>query len=73
MILLKYWNEQYKIAMADWQEVYLFPAKIKMIKEVYRGALYYRARGCNKRISYLQLKTGLVKKDMGVINELLPF
>ncbi|MGQ0737977.1 MAG: hypothetical protein ACT4OJ_02850 [Bacteroidota bacterium] len=73
MILLKYWNPKYQIAMADWQNAWQFPEKEKMQTEIYRGALYYRLRGSARRISYLQLKKGLQRKSMGVINELLPF
>lgn len=73
MIILKYWNPKYKIALASWQAVYQFPQKEKMQTEVYRGALYYRIKGSVRRISYLQLKNGLQRKQMGVINDLLPF
>lgn len=73
MVLLKYWNPKYEIALADWQSAYQFPQKLKMQIEVYRGALYYRAKGSARRISYLQLKKGLQRKNMGIINELLPF
>ena len=44
-----------------------------MMSEVYRGALYYRVRGSARRISYRQLKIGLQRKQMEVINDLLPF
>ena len=73
MVVLKYWNPTHLIAIADWQHVYQFPQKEKMEKEVYRGALYYRVRGSSRRISYMQLKKGLERKAMGIINELLPF
>ena len=73
MIVLKYWNPKYKIALADWQSVYQFPEKEKMLEEVYRGALYYRVRGSSRRISYKQLKDGLQRKEMEIINECLPF
>ena len=49
-----------------------FPPK-KMINEVYRGALYYRVKGSARRISYIQLKKGLIRRSMGIINEWLPF
>ena len=32
MIILKYWNPQYEIAFADWQNVYQFTQKIKMLR-----------------------------------------
>ncbi len=73
MIVLKYWNSKYQIALADWQNVYQFPQEEKMLKEVYRGTLYYRLRGSSRRISYQQLKRGLVKKRVFIKEELLPF
>jgi len=75
MIVLKYWNPQYKIAFAGWQTVYQFPQKIKMLSEVYRGELYYRIPGSSKRTSYKQLKRGLQKKQIIIQEEikLLPF
>lgn len=48
MLILKYWNPKYNIALADWQSVYQFPQKEKMTIEVYRGALYYRVKGFPK-------------------------
>ncbi len=73
MILLKYWNQKLQVALADWQNVYQFPKKEKMMSEVYRGALYYRVKGSARRISYRQLKTGLQRKNIRVTNEWLPF
>lgn len=78
MIILKYWNPQYQIALADpiaigCQNVYQFPLQEKMLNEVYRGALYYRLRGSSHRISYQQLKKGLLKKHILIEEELLPF
>ncbi len=73
MIVLKYWNPQHKIALSDWQTVYQFPQEEKMLKEVYRGALYYRLRGSSRRLSYQQLKRGLVRKQLFIKEELLPF
>lgn len=73
MIVLKYWNPLYQIALADWQTVYQFPQKKMMVKEVYRGSLYYRLKGSSRRISYRQLKKGLLKKQIFIKEELLPF
>jgi hypothetical protein len=73
MVHLKYWNPLYQIAVADWKTAYQFPQKERMLTEVYRGALYYRLPGSPNRISYQQLKKGLQRRDMGIINELLPF
>lgn len=75
MIIAKYWNPLLNIAMADRQLVYQFPKKIQMLREVYRGELYYRVPGSSKRISYKQLKRGLIKKQIIIPEELylLPF
>ena len=50
MIILKYWNSKHDIAFADWQTVYQLPQKIKMLREVYRGELYYRMPGSSKEL-----------------------
>ena len=75
MITLKYWNPDYKIGLADWKTVYHFSEKELMIKEVHQGRLYYRLKGSSHRISYLQLKKGLQKKQIIIQEELnlLPF
>lgn len=73
MIVLKYWNPLYNIALFDWQTVYQLPQEEVMLKEVYRGALYYRLRGASTRISYLQLKRGLVRKLVLIKEKPLPF
>lgn len=75
MIVLKYWNAIYKIGLADWKQVYSFPEKELMIKEVHQGRLYYRRKGSFRRISYNQLKRGLQKKQIIIQEELnlLPF
>ncbi len=72
MIILKYWNAQLQIAMQDWRTVYQFPQQEKMLVEIHQNKLYYRNRGESKRISYRQLKKGLVKKQI-IIQDNLPF
>jgi hypothetical protein len=72
MIILKYWNEKLQIALLDWRNVYQFPLKEKMSIEVHQGKLYYRCRGASKRVSYDQLKKGLIKKQIILYND-LPF
>ena len=72
MIILKYWNEQLQIAMMDWRNVYQFPQQEKMYVEIHQTKIYYRCRGKLKRISYQQLKNGLIKKQI-VLQEDLPF
>lgn len=72
MIILKYWNAQLQIGMQDWKTVYQFPQQEKMSVEIHQNKLYYRIRGQSKRISYSQLKKGLIKKQI-IIKEHLPF
>lgn len=64
MIELTYWNESLQPGLADWKAVYQFPQKKLMKKEIHQGNLYYRSRGSNRRISYKQIKKGLIKKQI---------
>ena len=75
MIILKYWNPNYQIGLANWKQVYHFPEAELMIKEMHQGRLYYRLKGSSHRISYSQLKKGLQKKEIIIKEELnlLPF
>ena len=75
MIVLKYWNPALQIGLADWKQVYQFPKKELMIKEIHQGQLHYRLPGSSRRISYKQLKKGLQKKQIIIQEELnlLPF
>lgn len=75
MIVLSYWNESLQIGLADWKTVYQFPQKELMQKEIHQGNLYYRSKGSNKRISYKQIKKGLIKKQLFIEEPLfiLPF
>ena len=62
-IKLEYYNAKLRIGMADWRHVYLLhPVLTPPQPEVERGRLVYRAKGSSKRISYAQIKKGLVKK-----------
>ena len=64
-IELKYVNDRINIGMVDVKEVYcLFPEITKLQPEVFRGKLVYRAKGSSQRVSYLQLKKGLVKRRL---------
>jgi len=45
----------------------------KLYTELYRNKLIYRKRGSDNRISYQQLKKGLIKKVMIFREEQLPF
>ena len=75
MIELTYWNENLQPRLADWKTVYRFPQKELMEKEIHQGNLYYRSRGSSRRISYNQIKKGLIKKQIFIKEELfiLPF
>lgn len=72
MIILKYWNLQLNIGLEDFKNAWQFPQKIKMCTEVHQGRLYFRLRGTSKRISFEQVKKGLIKKQV-TITEWLPF
>ena len=66
-IKLKYYNPRLNIGMASIRQVYLLsPILIDLQAEVYRGKLVYRQKGSSKRISYDQVKQGLVQKDFTV-------
>lgn len=71
-ILLNYINIKRQVGMVNWREVYLLrPQVVRLIPEVDKGRLVYRAKGAVKRISYSKLKTGLVKKSY-IITEDVP-
>ena len=62
-LTFKYTHPTLNIGLNSWQEVYLLkPTHMQLFPEVHRGTLIYRAKGSSKRISYTQLKAGLVKK-----------
>ncbi|HEY8688633.1 MAG TPA: hypothetical protein VIM07_05310 [Chitinophagaceae bacterium] len=68
IIKLKYVNKKLNIGMVSWREVYLLsPQLIKLFVEVDKGRLVYRPKGSGKRISYLQIKNGLVKTEIKII------
>jgi hypothetical protein len=66
----RYYNERLKLGMVDIKNVYqLEPELMLLYIEVYRGKLVYRAKGSSRRISYEQVKKGLVKKSFSVEEE----
>lgn len=73
MIILKYWNAQLQIGLADWKTVYRFPQKEKMQIEIHQGKLCYRSRGSSRRISYQQIKKGLMRKQVFIKEAPIPF
>ena len=59
----RYYNERLQLGMVDVKRVYLLtPEPTRLNIEVYRGKLVYRAKGSSRRISYDQVKEGLVKR-----------
>ncbi len=71
-VRFRYYNERLKVGMVDVREVYQLEPELKLLKpEVYRGKLVYRAKGSARRISYEQLKNGLIKKNF-LVNESWP-
>jgi hypothetical protein len=61
-IKLKYFNEELRIGLVSWHEVYLlFPDVRQLNLETYKGRIIYRLKGSSKRISYNRMKKGLVK------------
>jgi hypothetical protein len=66
-IKLKLINEELQIGLVNWREVYIFfPEVIQLIPEADRGRLVYRPKGSKKRISYLRIKKGLIKKNYSI-------
>lgn len=66
-ITLKYINKHLKIGLADWRVVYSVSNNpTRLYPEVHRGKLVYRAQGSDKRISYDQIKRGLLKQEFNV-------
>ena len=73
MIVLKYWNPQLQIGLADPKTAYQFPQQEKLYAEVHQGQLYYRLKGSSKRISYTRLKKGLIRKVISIYEAPLAF
>ena len=69
-IHFRYYNQRLHLGVVDVKQVYQLKAEpILLNVEVYRGKLVYRAKGSSRRISYDQLKDGLVKKSFWVEEE----
>lgn len=70
-IQLKFINPQMQIGMVNWKEVYLLKHHPQQLfVEVERGRLIYRARGSAKRISYKQVRKGLIRTDRFIEQEI---
>jgi hypothetical protein len=69
-IHFKYYNSRLQIGMSNIKHVYLLEPKLTQLNpEVYKGKLVYRAKGSSRRINYVQIKKGLIKKDFYVLEE----
>jgi hypothetical protein len=69
-LTLKYQHPTRNIGLNSWREVYLLgPILTQLIAEICRGKLIYRAKGSSRRFSYDQIKRGLVKRNMVVVEE----
>ncbi len=67
---LHYYNVKLQIGLVNLKTVYLLkPKPTLLLAEVYRGKLVYRAKGSSKRISYDQIKKGLLKKVFWIVEE----
>lgn len=66
-LTFKYTHPKLLIGLNSWRDVYLLqPKPEQLFPEVHRGTLSYRAEGSQKRISYTNIKAGLVKKTSRV-------
>ena len=75
-VRLKYYHPGFNIGMADLKSAWLLTDEpVALIVTVYRGNLTYRVPKTRKRISYRQLKPGLVKTNRTVVQPInvLPF
>lgn len=64
MILLQIYNPILQLAFTAVKMLYKIPAHIFLHTAVHQGCLYYRLPGAAKRISYRQLKNGLLKQTI---------
>lgn len=77
-ISIKYYHPGLQIGIEDIKNAWYLPegaAAVKLNTIVYQGQLAYRFPSSGKRISYRQLKKGLIRKQI-IIRlplELLPF
>lgn len=69
VIHLSYYNPRLNIGFSTWREVYLLQPLQRLHPEVYKGKLVYRAKGSHRRVSYDQIKKGLVKRAIRVVEE----
>jgi hypothetical protein len=72
---VKLFNPQLKIGLVNWREAWLFETEYseKLYTEVYKGRLVFRQRCSSKRVSYCNLKKGLIRKQILIKEKPLPF
>jgi hypothetical protein len=72
---IKLFNPKLNIGLVNWREAWLFSSEYpeKLFIEVHKGKLVFRQRGSSVRISYQQIKKGLIKKEMMIKEQPLPF
>ena len=64
-VLIRFVNEKLHVGLCDVRQAYLLhPTVLQLKPEVYKGRLVYRIPGTSRRISYNQVKKGLLKKDL---------
>lgn len=64
-VIIKYFHPGYNIGLQDVRNAWLLEKKpLKLTTAIYRGSLIFRIPGSGKRISYLTLKKGLIKRTI---------
>ena len=75
-IVVEYYNPLLNIAFRNVKEVWLLSVPpVCLPPAIHRGELIYRVPQTGKRISYRQLKKGLIKRrlEIAIPLQLLPF
>lgn len=66
IIIIKHFNPDLKIGLEDVRNAWLLDGRnpIKLSVQVHRGVLVYRLPESGKRVSFTQLKKGLVSRKI---------
>lgn len=74
-ITANYFNPVLKIALVNWRQAWDISGTNpeQLLTEIYKGNLVFRKKGSTHRISYKQLKKGLIKKQIILHLQPLPF
>jgi hypothetical protein len=75
IVRIQYVNEALQIGLVNWRQAWLLSTKPpqQLYTEVYKGKLVFRIPGTSRRISYQRIKKGLIKRQVIIQQELLPF